>query len=277
MIIKRLGSRILFTAGILLLLFFTLFPFMQMLSTSLKSSDQLFTVPPVWIPKHATLSNFAAAMQHQQFVHYFMNSLLVSVVTCILVIIVSVLAAYSFTRLEFPGRKFFMNVILVSQMFCISAVVIPLYKIVSALGLLNSFPGLILAYMAFTVPVAVWLLRSFMLNIPVDMEESAMMEGASQLQAFIKVVVPLLRPGIGATAAYVFLMTWQEFLFSLVFMTDPSKRTLPIGIMDFKGQYETNWGTMMAASILISIPVFVLFLIIQRQLISGLTEGATKG
>ncbi|MEC0242886.1 carbohydrate ABC transporter permease [Paenibacillus dokdonensis] len=277
MIIKRLGSRILFTAGILLLLFFTLFPFMQMLSTSLKSSDQLFTVPPVWIPKHATLSNFAAAMQHQQFVHYFMNSLLVSVVTCILVIIVSVLAAYSFTRLEFPGRKFFMNVILVSQMFCISAVVIPLYKIVSALGLLNSFPGLILAYMAFTVPVAVWLLRSFMLNIPVDMEESAMMEGASKLQAFIKVVVPLLRPGIGATAAYVFLMTWQEFLFSLVFMTDPSKRTLPIGIMDFKGQYETNWGTMMAASILISIPVFVLFLIIQRQLISGLTEGATKG
>ncbi|QJD82027.1 carbohydrate ABC transporter permease [Cohnella herbarum] len=277
MMIKRMGSRIMFAVGIAALLFFSLFPFMQMLSTSLKSSDQLFTIPPVWIPKDITLSNFAAALRHQQFADYFLNSLFVSVVTCVLVIIVSVLAAYSFTRLEFPGRKFFLNVILVSQMFCISAIVIPLYKIVSSLGLLNSYPGLILAYMAFTVPVAVWLLRSFMLNIPIDMEESAMMEGASKLQAFIKVIVPILRPGIGATAAYVFLITWQEFLFSLVFMTDPSKRTLPIGIMDFKGQYETNWGTMMAASILISIPVFILFLVIQRQLISGLTEGATKG
>ncbi|CAH0120640.1 MULTISPECIES: carbohydrate ABC transporter permease [unclassified Paenibacillus] len=277
MIIKRLGSRILFAGGILLLLFFSLFPFMQMLSTSLKPADQLFAVPPVWIPEQVTFDNFAAAWQHQQFAHYFINSLFVSVVTCVLVIVVSVLAAYGFTRLEFAGRKFFLNVILVSQMFCISAIVIPLYKIVSSLGLLNTFPGLILAYMAFTVPVAVWLLRSFMLHIPVDLEESAMMEGASKLQAFVKVVVPLLRPGIGATAAYVFLLTWQEFLFSLVFMTEPSKRTLPIGIMDFKGQYETNWGTMMAASIVISIPVFILFLIIQRQLISGLTEGATKG
>lgn len=275
--IKRLGTRIIFAGGIGLLMFFSLFPFMQMLSTSLKSADQLFTFPPVWIPKNITFSNFTAAMEHKQFIHYFMNSLFVSVVTCILVIIVSVLAAYSFTRLEFPGRKFFLNVILVSQMFCMSAIVIPLYKIVSALGLLNSFPGLILAYMAFTVPVAVWLLRSFMINIPFDMEESAMMEGATKLQAFMKVVVPLLRPGIGATAAYVFLMTWQEFLFSLVFITDPLKRTLPIGIMDFKGQYETNWGTMMAASIIISIPVFILFMVIQKQLISGLTEGATKG
>ncbi|MCC3373271.1 carbohydrate ABC transporter permease [Cohnella sp. REN36] len=277
MTMKRIGPRVLFAAGLALLLFFTLFPFLQMLSTSLKPADQLFAVPPVWIPEHFTLSNFTAALHHQQFARYFMNSLFVSVVTCVLVIVVSVLAAYGFTRLEFPGRKFLLNVILVSQMFCISAIVIPLYKIVSALGLLNSYPGLVLAYMAFTVPVAIWLLRSFMLNIPIDMEESAMMEGASKLQAFVRVVLPLLRPGIGATAAYVFLMTWQEFLFSLVFMTDPAKRTLPIGIMDFKGQYETNWGTMMAASILISIPVFLLFLVIQRQLISGLTEGATKG
>ena len=277
MIMKRVGPRVLLAIGAILLLFFALFPFMQMLSTSLKTPDQLFTVPPRWIPSEITFANFAAALKHQQFIHYFLNSLFVSVVTCILTLVFSVLAAYGFTRLEFPGRKFFLNVILVSQMFCMSAIVIPLYKIVSSLGLLNTYPGLILAYLAFTVPVAVWLLRSFLQNIPFDMEESAMMEGASKFQAFMKVVVPLLRPGIGATAAYVFLLTWQEFLFSLVFMTEPSKRTLPIGIMDFKGQYETNWGTMMAASILIAIPVFILFLVIQRQLISGLTEGATKG
>jgi ABC-type glycerol-3-phosphate transport system permease component len=259
------------------LLFFVLFPFMQMLSTSLKRPDELFTIPPRWIPKHISFENFAQALKYKQFIGYFMNSLIVSIVTCILVIVISVLATYGFTRLEFRGRRFLLTMILFSQMFCISAIIIPLYKIMGSLGLLNSFPGLIIAYLAFTVPVAIWLLRGFLLHLPADMEEAAMIDGASQIQAFFRVVLPLLRPGIGATAAYVFFLTWQEFLFALVFMTEQKLRTLPVGIMDFKGQYETNWGTMMAASVLISIPVFLLFTLIQRQLIAGLTEGATKG
>ncbi|WP_127486238.1 carbohydrate ABC transporter permease [Paenibacillus ehimensis] len=274
-------QRIAFGAGyaiaIALLLFFVLFPFMQMLSTSLKPADEMFTVPTTWIPEHFTLDNFKAALNYGNFITYFLNSLAVSVITCVLVIVIAVLAAYGFTRLEFPGRKLLLNMILVSQMFCISAIVVPLYKLVGSLHLLNSYAGLVLAYLAFTVPVAIWLLRSFLLGIPHDMEEAAMMEGASRIKAFFHVIVPLLRPGIGATAAYVFLITWQEFLFALVFMTKQEFRTLPVGIMDFKGQYETNWGTMMAASLLISIPVFVLFLFIQRQLVAGLTEGATKG
>ncbi|MDO3678952.1 carbohydrate ABC transporter permease [Paenibacillus ehimensis] len=274
-------QRIAYGAGyaiaIALLLFFVLFPFMQMLSTSLKPADEMFTVPTTWIPEHFTLDNFKAALNYGNFITYFLNSLAVSVITCVLVIVIAVLAAYGFTRLEFPGRKLLLNMILVSQMFCISAIVVPLYKLVGSLHLLNSYAGLVLAYLAFTVPVAIWLLRSFLLGIPHDMEEAAMMEGASRIKAFFHVIVPLLRPGIGATAAYVFLITWQEFLFALVFMTKQEFRTLPVGIMDFKGQYETNWGTMMAASLLISIPVFVLFLFIQRQLVAGLTEGATKG
>ncbi|KZE79355.1 hypothetical protein AV654_17960 [Paenibacillus elgii] len=274
---KRIAYGAGYAIAIALLLFFVLFPFMQMLSTSLKPTDEMFTVPATWIPEHFTFDNFKAALNYGNFITYFLNSLAVSVITCVLVIVISVLAAYGFTRLEFPGRKLLLNVILVSQMFCISAIVVPLYKLVGSLHLLNSYAGLVLAYLAFTVPVAIWLLRSFLLGIPLDMEEAAMMEGASRIKAFFHVIVPLLRPGIGATAAYVFLMTWQEFLFALVFMTKQEYRTLPVGIMDFKGQYETNWGTMMAASLLISIPVFVLFLFIQRQLVAGLTEGATKG
>ncbi|NEN83125.1 carbohydrate ABC transporter permease [Paenibacillus elgii] len=274
---KRIAYGAGYAIAIALLLFFVLFPFMQMLSTSLKPTDEMFTVPATWIPEHFTFDNFKAALNYGNFITYFLNSLAVSVITCVLVIVISVLAAYGFTRLEFPGRKLLLNVILVSQMFCISAIVVPLYKLVGSLHLLNSYAGLVLAYLAFTVPVAIWLLRSFLLGIPLDMEEAAMMEGASRIKAFFHVIVPLLRPGIGATAAYVFLMTWQEFLFALVFMTKQEFRTLPVGIMDFKGQYETNWGTMMAASLLISIPVFVLFLFIQRQLVAGLTEGATKG
>jgi ABC-type glycerol-3-phosphate transport system permease component len=259
------------------LLFFVLFPFMQMLSTSLKRPDELFTIPPRWIPKHISFENFAQALKYKQFIGYFMNSLIISIITCVLVIVISVLATYAFTRLEFRGRRLLLTMILFSQMFCMSAIIIPLYKIMGSFGLLNSFPGLIIAYLAFTVPVAIWLLRGFLLHLPADMEEAAMMDGASQIQAFLRVVLPLLRPGIGATAAYVFFLTWQEFLFALVFMTEQKFRTLPVGIMDFQGQYETNWGTMMAASVLISIPVFLLFTLIQRQLIAGLTEGATKG
>jgi ABC-type glycerol-3-phosphate transport system permease component len=274
---KRWGSQIFFLSGLILLLFFVLFPFMQMLSTSLKAADELFTVPPLLIPKHISFENFAAALQYKKFIRYFANSMVISTVTCVLVIFISVPAAYGFTRLSFPGRKFFLNFILISQMFCVSAIVVPLYKLVGSLGLLNTYWGLIVAYLAFTIPVAIWLLRSFMMNIPLDMEQAAMIDGASKLEAFLKIVVPLLRPGMAATAAYVFLITWQEFLFGLIFMTKSEYRTLAVGIMDFQGQYETNWGTMMAASILISIPVLIMFMFIQKQLISGLAEGAIKG
>jgi len=275
--IKRRIPQLLFLAGLTLVLFFVLFPFMQMLSTSLKGPEEIFNVPILWIPEHISFVNFTAALGYSHFLQYFFNSLAISTITCVLVIVISIPAAYAFTRMVFPGRGVFLSLILFSQMFCVSAIVVPLYKMVGGLGLLNTYSGLILVYLAFTVPVAIWLLRSFLMNIPVDMEEAAMIEGASKFEAFLKVVVPLLRPGIAATAAYVYLITWQEFLFALIFMTKPENRTLAVGIMDFKGQYETNWGTMMAASIIISIPVFILFLFIQRQLISGLTEGATKG
>ncbi len=275
--LQRIKSRITLLFGLLCLLFFVLFPFSQMFSTAFKSSEELFVVPPTFLPQQYILTHFIDALDYEYFLSYFTNSLMVSVITCIFTLVIAVLAAYAFTRLQFPGKRLLLNIILMSQMFCLSAVVVPLYKLVSQFGLINTHVGLVLAYLAFAVPVAVWLLRGFMMHIPPDLEESAMMEGATKMQAFFKVVLPLLRPGMGATAAYVFFLTWQEFLFALVFMTKQSYRTLPIGILDFKGQYETNWGTMMAASILIFIPVFILFMFIQKQLIAGLTEGATKG
>jgi len=163
-----------------------------------------------------------------------------------------------------------------SQMFCMAAIIIPIYRILAGLGLIDTYLGLVIAFLALTVPIAIWLFRSFLQSIPRQLEEAAYIEGASKVTAFWKVVVPLLQPAVGATGAYVFFLTWQDFLFPLVIMTGKSHRTLPIGIMDFVGQYETNWGNLMASSILIILPVIIIFTFIQKQLIAGLIEGAIK-
>ena len=264
------------TVALVLILFFILFPFTQMLSTALKGPQEQFALPVSFLPHLATLVNFQQALQYAPFFRYFLNSLGISVVTTVIVIFIALLGAYGFSRLQFPGRKFFLTLIVFSQMFCLAAIIIPIYRILGGLGLIDSYPGLIIAFLTFSVPIAIWLLRSFLHNIPPQLEEAAYIEGASKFQAFWKVVVPLLQPAMGATAAYVFFLTWQDFLFPLVIMTGKEHRTLPIGIMDFVGQYETTWGNLMASSILIVLPVLVIFVFIQRQLIAGLVEGAVK-
>ncbi len=264
------------TVVLVLILFFILFPFAQMLSTAFKNATEQFALPVTFLPHQVTLINFQQALQYAPFFRYFLNSLGVSVVTTVLAVFISLLGAYGFSRLQFPGRKFFLTLIVFSQMFCLAAIIIPIYRILAGLNLIDSYPGLIIAFLTFSVPIAIWLLRSFLHNIPPQLEEAAHIEGASKFQAFWRVVVPLLQPAVGATGAYVFFLTWQDFLFPLVIMNGKEHRTLPIGIMDFVGQYETNWGNLMAASIILVLPVLVIFVFIQRQLISGLVEGAVK-
>jgi len=267
---------VLWSVAIVVVLFFILFPFGQMLSTALKGPREQFSLPVSFLPHRVTLINFQQAIQYGAFFRYFLNSLSVSVVTTVIAVFIALLGAYGFSRLEFPGRKFFLTLIVYSQMFCLAAIIIPIYRILAALKLIDSYPGLVIAFLTFSVPIAIWLLRSFLHNIPPQLEEAAHIEGASKFQAFWRVVVPLLQPAIGATGAYVFFLTWQDFLFPLVIMTGKEHRTLPIGIMDFVGQYETNWGNLMASSIIIVLPVLVIFVFIQRQLIAGLVEGAVK-
>lgn len=263
--------------GILVLVLFVLFPFIQMVSISLKGPQEQFSIPPKVIPKHATVQNYVHAWQQPGFIRYFFNSLGLTFATMFFVTAIAVFGAYAFTRLTFRLRRTMLTLILFSQMFCLAAIMVPVYRIFGDLGLIDTYLGLIVAYVGFFVPVAIWLLRSFVLSIPIEIEEAAQVDGCTKVQAFWKVGLPLLRPGIGATAAYVFFVTWQEFLFALIFMTSADHRTLPIGILDFVGQYETNWGSLMAASVLISVPVFVMFIVIQRHFIAGLIKGAIKG
>jgi len=274
----RCREKIITAIFVVLLVIFILFPFAVMLSMSLKAPDEQFTSPPYLVPKRPTSENYQHVFGHgSMFVSYFINSLMVSLGTTAIVVGVSVFSSYGYARLHFPGKKLFFTLLLLSQLFPLAAIIVPLYRIMGKAGLIDSFLSLIIGYLTFSVPVGAWLLRGFFSSVPRELEEAALIDGCTRLQAFWRIVIPLVRPGIGATAAYILFITWQEFMFALTFMTSQNKRTLPVGIFDFVGQYETNWGNLMAASVLICIPVFILFLFVQKQLVGGLTQGAVKG
>lgn len=251
-------------------------PILWMLSVALKSPEETFVFPPTFLPTAPTLGNFQKAL-NPVFLRYAFNSLLVATSTTVLSLMFAVFSSYSFSRLRFRGRKPLLVVILLTQLLPLAVLIVPMFRIMSSLGALDSYPALIVAYLTFTIPVAVWFLRGFFYGIPYELEEAAMIDGCTRLRAFLNVILPLSLPGISATGTYVFFVTWQEMLFSLAFMTSKSMRTLPVGVLDFIGEHVTDWGALMAASVLVCVPVFLLFMFMQNQLIAGLTEGAIKG
>ena len=200
-----------------------------------------------------------------------------SVATIVIAISVGLLAAYSFSRFRIPGFAVLLVAILLAQMFPVATIIIPIFKIVRDLDLLNTYVALITAYLTITLPVSIWMLMGFVGNIPRDLEEAAMIDGATRLQAFIRVVVPLARPGIIATAVWIIVVTWQEFIFALAFTQTRDMRTVSVGMSDFIGQYGIRYGELMASSVMISIPIIVVFFFLQRYFVAGLTAGATKG
>ncbi len=272
---KALQKAILVALEILLAVI-VLIPFLWMFSVSIKSNNEPFTIPARLWPENPTLDNYKSAL-YPEFIRYGINSVIVSVLTIIIAISTGLLAAYSFSRLHFPGRRIILIGIVLAQMFPVATMIIPIYQIARQVGLINTYPALVLAYLTITVPVAVWMLRGFMQNIPVDLEEAAMVDGCTRLQAFIRIVVPLARPGIVATAVWIAVVTWQEFIFALAFTTTKDMRTVPVGILDFIGQFGIRYGELMAGSVIISAPILVLFFFLQRYFVAGLTAGSVKG
>jgi ABC-type glycerol-3-phosphate transport system permease component len=170
-----------------------------------------------------------------------------------------------------------MGAVVIAQMFPHSAIIIPIYKMMRVADLLNTYTSLIIAYVSVTLPVAIWMLRGFLIKLPVSLEEAASIDGAGPLRVFWDIVVPLARPGVIATAVYVLIVTWQEFLFALSFTSTKEMRTLPVGLNDFIGQYGIRYGELMASSVMVSVPVIAIFFFLQRYLVAGLTAGAVKG
>lgn len=260
----------------------SIFPFIWLISTSLKGMDEnIFAYPPVFIPQDFTWSNYWGVWQKVDFMRYFWNSLAVSGLTVILNLIFSALAGYPLARMKFGGKKFFFFAILATIMVPFQAIMIPVYLITVKLGLtdgvsvLNGYIGLV---MPFAVSAfGIFLMRQAFIKIPVDLEESAIVDGCSAFQVFIKVVLPMVKPTLALLAVFTFIGSWGEFLWPSVLLTQESMFTLPVGINNLQGVFSSNWRYIAAGSVLSTIPIIVFFLAMQKYFISGENEGALKG
>jgi ABC-type glycerol-3-phosphate transport system permease component len=254
-----------------------LFPVFWMASSSLKPGPELFARDMTLLPVNWTLENYRNVWNNTDFPRYFWNSFVVAGASTVLSVLVSMYAAYALARIRFAGRNAFGFLMLVTQMFPHILLVLPLFLIIQRIGLLNTHAALILAYTAFSLPFTIWLLRGFFEAIPEELEEAAMIDGASQLKTFHRIILPLAGPGLAAVAMFGFIRGWNEFLFALVFLQTRALRTLPLGLASFQEEFTTRWDLMMAGAAIITLPVLFLFLLMQRFIVQGLLGGAVKG
>lgn len=254
-----------------------LFPVFWMASSSLKPATELFARDMTLLPVNWTLENYLNVWNNTSFPRYFWNSFVVAGLSTILSVIVSMYAAYALARIRFFGRNAFGMLMLVTQMFPHILLVLPLFLIIQRIGLLNTHAALILAYTAFSLPFTIWLLRGFFEAIPVELEEAAAIDGASQIKTFHRIILPLAGPGLAAVTMFGFIRGWNEFLFALVFLQTRTLFTLPLGLASFQEEFTTRWDLMMAGAGIITLPVLFLFLLMQRFIVQGLLGGAVKG
>jgi N,N'-diacetylchitobiose transport system permease protein len=274
---KTRGQRVaLNSAGVVIAVLFG-FPTYWMLTSAFKPSTALLTPDYDLIPLSVTFDNFVSAWAQPGFLTHLTNSLIVTVGAVLCSLVAGVLAAFPLARLSFRGRKGFLLLVLIAQMAPMEALFIPMFLLMQDAGLLNKLPSLLLVYFAITLPFTVWTLRGFVQGIPFELEEAAMVDGCSRFGAFRTVVLPLLGPGLVATSVFAFITAWNEFLYALVFMRDRDKQTLPVWLSTFKTVFGTDWGGIMAASVMYALPALVFFLLVQRKLVSGATAGALKG
>jgi N,N'-diacetylchitobiose transport system permease protein len=254
------------------------FPVFWMISTAFKPDDQIISLTPTWIPLHPTLSHFTAAMDKPYFWDDVKNSLVIVLVTVAISIVLSFLAAIALARYRFSGRKLFVVLVIGIQMLPQTGLIIPLYVVLARYHQVNTLTGVIVTYLTFVLPFSVWTLRGFLLGIPKDLEEAAMVDGSTRLGVFLKILLPLMGPGLVATSVFAFITTWNEYIFARILLYDQGKQTITVWLSYFYGtSRHTVWGGLMAASTLTAIPVVIFFLLVQRRIAFGLTAGAVRG
>jgi multiple sugar transport system permease protein len=264
--------------ALLAYMIFLAVPLLWLLSTSFKNSRELVELHPSFIPQHATLSNYTSALRDADLVHSGLNSLKVAVITAVLTTLVGLPAAYVLARTRGWISRFGLAYILVSQMFPLILIIIPLFLVLRDLHLTNSHSGLILVYLVWSLPFILWMLQSYISNIPRDLEEAAAVDGARRIQIVVRIIAPLLAPGVVVTLLFAFISAWNEFFFALVLLQSPGLVTLPVKLAQFVGiEGQIRLGPLAAASLLATIPSLLFFSVMQRWLTSGLLSGAVKG
>ena len=256
---------------------FCAFPLYWMVVSSFKASHELLASPPTFWPHEWELRAYRKLFYETNFWTYFQNTIIVSAVTTLIVLVAGVIGAYSLTRYAFRGRTLVARVTLLAYMFPPIIMLVPLFLLARELGLVNSLLGLALTYISFSLPYALWILRAFFQSIPIELEHAALIDGANRAQALTYVVMPLALPGIIATSIFTFIVAWNDFLFALVLIGKDELKTLAIGINEFFHMAVVDWGLIMAAGVMVTIPALIFFVAIQRYLIAGWGAGGMKG
>lgn len=261
--------------GLIIGLILCLFPIYEMLSTSFKNEVEAFSIPPKWffIP---ILKNYAAVLTENHFIRYFLNSVIQSVLSTFISVGAGSLAAYILARRVFPGKRIFSGATFIMRMIPPVILVVPVFIMFRTLGILNSLAGLMLVYAALTMPFSIWVITTFIQDLPLSLEESAYIDGCSTWQTFTRIVLPLIAPGMSVAAIFTFRTAWNEFILSLV-LTNRVTRTLPVAVSLYITDTGTEWGKITAIATIIAIPAFVFTFLAAKQLITGMTAGAVKG
>ncbi len=274
---KRLAGWIGFYLLLVIIILYTVFPFYWAVVSSLRSGADLFSTD--LFPRHPAWDNYLAVFREQPFARNILNSLFVAISTVFLSLALAVLASYALGRIQFRGRMLLLLTILGVSMFPQIAVLSGMFELVTYLGIYNNLLALTLSYMIFTLPFTVWVLTTFMRELPKEIEEAAIVDGAKPLTIVTKVFLPLMGPALATTGLLAFIAAWNEFLFALTFTLSTEMRTVPVAIALISGasSHELPWGNIMAASVIVTVPLLILVLIFQRRIVSGLTAGAVKG
>ena len=275
------GLDVLAIVFMIALLAFAVIPMAWMFSTSLKSQFAAIQTPPRWIPAQPTFDAYKNLLSPEsatggRFLRFFLNSVLVSTTTTVIGLIVAIPAAYAFSRFRFPGRNLLFFAVLVRNMFPVVVFLIPLFLLMKQFGLINTYWSLILTYLTFGLPLSIWLLKGFYDNIPPELERAARIDGATRFRAFWSIVMPLSASGIIATGIFTFIGAWNEYVYAATFLNNDKLKTLQPGLQKFFGEFSNNWPGLMAAQFVSSVPIVILFLVLQKYFVRALAEGATK-
>ncbi|MGC5016576.1 sugar ABC transporter permease [Streptosporangium sp. DT93] len=272
---RGLGRSLLLHATLLAAVLVSLFPIVWLILTSLKPRDGWLS-SELEIFNQPSLDNYTRVLTETQFPTWLLNSVIVAGLTTVIGVFLASTTGYAISRFRFPGYRGVMWMLLVTQMFPVAILIVPLYNLMAGLKLLNQLPGLVIAYMTVAVPFCAWMMKSYFDSIPREIDQAGMVDGLTPFGTFWRVILPLARPSLAVTAFYSFMTAWGEVAYATVFMSQEEKRTLGIGLQQFVGQHWSDWGLLTASAVLIAVPAAVVFLLVQRHLVAGLTSGATK-